>query len=396
VTVVFSDDVFFHNPGPTNIPSSVLEAMRRPVIDYRGAVFREIMAECLEGLGRVLGTSQSVVIVPATGHGAWETALVNLFSPGDALLSLSIGYFGEAWADYAARLGLLPEKLPSDPRAGVDYAALEERLRRDDSHTIKGLLVTHCETSTGVMTDISEVRRILDGTGHPALLLVDVISSLACAEFGMDACGVDVTVGACQKGLMMPAGLCFLGISAKALEASRSARLPRAYWDWGQMLVAGWQANFPGTAPVQMFYGLREALRLIADEDLSNVIKRHARHAAAAQATVCRWAEGGDVALFGPVETSSPSVTTIALAEGISAQAIRDTALGQFKVQLAGGIGELRDRVIRIGHMGKLHAAQLFGVLAAMEMSMAVLGMRYGHGGIQIAMDRLADAARHP
>lgn len=385
------EDVLFHNPGPTNIPSSVLDAIRQPVMDYRGAAFPAILDDCLTGLAGVLGTRQSVAILPATGHGAWEAALVNLFSPGDRLLVLSVGYFGDSWADYARRFGLMTLMHDCNPRTGVDAANLERELRADGEGTIKGVLVTHCETSTGVMTDIAMVRRILDQTGHPALLLADVVSSLGCAEFEMDAWGVDVAAGAVQKGLMMPTGLSFTGISGKALEASQSARLPRAYWDWREMLVDGRQVNFPGTAPVQMFYGLKEALRLIAEEGLPAVLARHRRTGEAVRQAVRVWSAGdADIALHVDGADASPCLTTIAFRNDDVAERIRAVALSRFKVQIGGGIGVLKGKVVRIGHMGRLPGAHLIGALAGLQMAMTAEGVKYQPGGLDAAIDMLA------
>ncbi|SDN40826.1 alanine--glyoxylate aminotransferase family protein [Ensifer sp. YR511] len=380
-------DVLFNNPGPTNIPSSVLEAMRRPVIDYRGSEFYRIRQGCLNGLGKVLKTESSIVVMPATGHGAWETALVNLFSPGDELLSLSLGYFGDAWARYARKFGLKTVQHKCDRRHGVNFEQLERELRADLGGRTKGILVTHCETSTGIMTDVAEVRRVLERTGHPALLLVDVISSLGCADFRMDAWKVDVACGAVQKGLMMPAGLCFLGVSEKALSASRSSTLPKAYWDWNEMLVDGRQSNFPGTAPVQMFYGLEEALRLIDEEGLEAVHQRHQRIASCAKAAVRTWSgTSKDIALFSDNDSNSPSLTTIVFKRPNLADRVRETALSRHKVQLGGGIGELEGILIRIGHMGKVHDGHLLGALAGLQAAMRVNEVDLQPGGLDAAI----------
>lgn len=389
---MFSDDVFFHNPGPTNIPSSVLDAIRRPVIDYRGFVFAEILQDCLSGLSNILKTRQSVVIMPASGHGAWEAALVNLFSPGDKVLVLEIGYFSNSWGSYARKLGLDTLIHRGDSRNGVDYCQLEQELAADKKNTIKGILVAHCETSTGLMTDIARIRQILDKVGHKALLLVDVISSLGCADFRMDAWGVDIAAGAVQKGLMMPTGLCFAGISKKALQAIQTARLPRAYFDWREMLIDGRQENFAGTAPVQMFYGLKEALRLISDEGLDQVLQRHDRYARAVRAAIRNFsAEKGSFHLYLDEEKSSPSLTTIIFDNEGSADRVRATALKMHKVQLGAGIGELKGKVLRLGHMGRLHNAHLIGTLAGLQMAMLDAGLNVKPGGLDAAINILRE-----
>jgi alanine-glyoxylate transaminase/serine-glyoxylate transaminase/serine-pyruvate transaminase len=385
-----SEDVFFQNPGPTNIPFRVMEAMRRPVIDFRGTAFREIVAECIDGVGKVLRTQDPVIIYPATGHGAWEAALVNLFSPGDEILSLSIGYFGNGWAQYAKQFGLKATILQGHPQTGVDYEAFAEALKADGGRAIKGILVTHCETSTGAMTDIKRVREVMDSVGHPALLLVDIISSLGCADFRMDDWGVDIAAGASQKGLMLATGLSFTGISAKALEQSKQAKLPRAYWNWSAMLVDGRQQNFPGTAPVHLFYGLQESLRMIAEEGLDAILQRHRSYAAAVRAAVATWSTAGQVQLYVAPEVASPAVTAVILTQGSGAERLRATALADYKVQLGGGLGDLVDRSFRIAHMGKLHASQLLGVLAGVEMTMAQEGIAFGSGALEAARSTLA------
>lgn len=381
-------DLMFQNPGPTNIPSRVQAAMGRPVMDYRGDTFREIFADCLNGVAKVLRTSGPVVIYPTSGHGAWEAALVNSFSPGQRVLVLVTGFFGKGWADYACRLGLDVQVFTGDLRHGMDYEDLRRLLERDTGPgRFAGILVTHCETATGAMTDCARVREVLNATGHPALLLVDAISSLGCADFRMDDWQVDVAVGASQKGLMMATGLGFTGISEKALAASRTAGLARAFWDWGSALAGGRvQVNLPGTAPVQMFYGLQESLAMLFDEGLEAVLARHARTARAVRAAVGRWAQGGSVELFVHESVASPSVTAIGMRAGKGAEAVREVALRQHHVQLGAGLGDLKDRQLRIGHMGRLSSAQTVGVLAGVEMSMRAQGLALGQGALEAAM----------
>ncbi|MFC3337350.1 pyridoxal-phosphate-dependent aminotransferase family protein [Paracandidimonas soli] len=389
------EDLLFQNPGPTNIPSRVLDAMRRPIMDYRSDAFREIFLDCQNGIAKVLRSSGPVVIYPTTGHGAWEAALVNVFSPGDRILVLDMGFFSRGWADYARRFGLDVQILQGNGSEGINY---DELFRLIDGDTgprrFAGVLVTQCETATGAMADCARVREVLNAAGHPALLLVDVISSLACADFRMDDWQVDVAAGASQKGLMMATGLCFTGLSEKALAASEKATLPRAFWDWGKALMGGRiQVNPPGTAPVQMFYGLHESLAMLFEEGLDSVLMRHERTARAVRAAVARWGNEGEVELFVEESIASPSVTAVRMKSGKGAEAIRSIALQEYKVQVGAGLGELHDKQFRIGHMGRLSAAQAIGALAGLEMAMRSHGLRLGEGAINAAMSELQHAA---
>lgn len=384
---MFTEDIMFHNPGPTNIPSAILSAIGRPVMDYRSGAFSDIVRQCQNGLARVLGTSQTVIIMPASGHGAWDATLVNLFSPGDKVLVLNIGYFSNSWGSYARKLGLETIVHQGDALEGVDFVQLEQELLNDKKNSIKGVLVAHCETSTGMMTDIAKVRQLLDQIKHQALLLVDVISSLGCADFRMDEWGVDVAAGGSQKGLMMPTGLCFAGISKKALAASQTAGLPRAYFDWQEMLVDGRQENFAGTAPVQMFYGLQEALRLIDEEGLQAVLARHDRIARAVRTAISHFAsDGKSFHLYLNDAKSSPSMTTIFFnGEGV-ADRVREAALQRHKLQLGAGIGALKGKVLRIGHMGKLHNSHIIGALGGLQMALLDAGVDVQSGGLDAAI----------
>lgn len=383
------EDVFYHNPGPTNIPSSIHEAMRRPIIDYHSKEFHHILDRCLDGLGRVIKTHQTVVAYPASGHGAWEAALVNLFAPGERILCLSTGFFGDGWATYATKLGYDAVILSGDRRKGIAYDQVENVLRDDKGHSIKGVLVTHCETSTGTMTDVHTVRQLLDRAGHSALLLVDVISSLGCADFRMDEWGVDVAAGASQKGLMLPVGLAFVGISEKASAASKSSKLRRAYWDWDRLLENGRQVRFPGTGPVHLFYGLDEAIRLIEDEGFDEVLKRHVRHAAAARAAMRVWAQAGAVELYVDEKVTSPALTTLMFRNEPIAEQVRQTAFEHFKVQLGGGLGDLRGQILRLAHMGRLHPSHLMGALSGIELALTAEGVPVGKGGLEAALEHL-------
>jgi alanine-glyoxylate transaminase / serine-glyoxylate transaminase / serine-pyruvate transaminase len=388
---------FFNNPGPTNIPDRILRAMDRPALDFMGGEFRAIAAECYEGLRRVLKTEQAVVVYAANGHGAWEAAIVNVFSPGDRVLVLESGWFSLNWGKLAEELGLVPETLPGDWRMGVDPTAVERRLREDKQHALKAVLLVHNDTSTGVINDCAAVRQAIDAAHHPALFLVDVISSLGSMDFRMDEWQADIVVGGSQKGLMLPPGMAFTGASAKALKAAESARLPRIYWDWRRLLQDNRQVQFNGTAPVHLFYGLQEAMRMFAEEGLDQVFARHRRLAEAVRRAVRVWRQnqGPEVFAADP-RRQSDSITAVLVPEGHDAEAVRRAALDRFNVSLGGGLGPLDGRVFRIGHMGDLNEPMILGALAAVEMALTVAGVPHGKGGVAAAMDYLAETSEAP
>jgi len=382
---------FFQNPGPTNIPDRILRAMDRPAIDFMGADFKAIAEECVAGLRQVFRTQQAIMVYAASGHGAWEAALVNVFSPGDKVLVLESGYFSMNWAKLAGELGIEAETLPSDWRAGIDPAAVEARLREDKKHEIKAVLLVHNETSTGVANRCAEIRRAIDRAAHPALFLVDVISSLGCFDFRMDDWQVDVVVGGSQKGLMLPVGMSFTGISAKALKASETARLPRIYWDWRRYMTGLNQTSFPGTAPIHLYYGLREALHMILEEGLEQLFARHHRLGEATRCAVRAWRQNNGPEIFASdPRVESDSVTAVQLPDGHDADALRKVCLDRFNVSLGGGLGRLKGHVFRIGHMGDLNEPMLLGALAAVEMGLGVMGVPHGKGGVNAAMASLA------
>ena len=384
---------FFQNPGPTNIPERIMRAMDRPAIDFMGAEFKAISAECTEGLQHVFRTRQAVLVYAATGHGAWEAALVNVFSPGDKVLVLETGYFSLNWGKLAAELGIVVETLPGDWRRGVDPAAVEARLREDRAHELKAVLLVHNETSTGVANRCAEIRRAIDLANHPALFLVDVISSLGCYDFRMDDWQVDVVVGGSQKGLMLPVGMSFTGISKKALKASETARLPRIYWDWRRFMTGLDKTSYPGTAPVHLYFGLQEALRMILEEGLEALFTRHHRLAEATRRAVRAWRQNNGPEIFASdPRVESDSVTAVQLPEGHDADAFRQACLDRFNVSLGGGLDRLKGRVFRIGHMGDLNEPMLLGALAAVEMTLGVMGVPHGKGGVDAAMAHLASA----
>jgi len=384
---------FFQNPGPTNIPDRILRAMDRAAIDFMGAEFRAIFAECVAGLRRVFRTEHAILCYAGTGHGAWEVALVNVFSPGDKVLVLESGYFSLNWGRLAQALGLEVETLPGDWRAGVDPAALEARLREDRAHAIKGVLLVHNETSTGVANRCAEIRGAIDRARHPALFLVDVISSLGCYDFRMDDWQVDVVVGGSQKGLMLPVGMAFTGVSPKALKASESARMPRVYWDWKRYMTGMEQTSFPGTAPSHLFFGLQEALRMLDEEGLEQVFARHHRLAEAVRRAVRRWRQNDGPEIFASdPRVESDSITAVMVPEGHDANKVRQACLERFNVSLGGGLDVLDGRVFRIGHMGDLNEPMILGALAAVEMTLGILGVPHGKGGVDAAMEYLAQA----
>ncbi len=382
---------FLQIPGPTNVPDRILRALAAPTIDHRGPEFARLGLEVLEGLKAIFKTEGAVILFPGSGTGAWEAALVNTLSPGDRVLMFETGHFATLWARMAERLGLEVDLVPGDWRSGVDPALVEERLSGDAGHAIKAVAVVHNETSTGVASRIGEVRAAIDRAGHPALLLVDTISSLASIDFRMDEWGVDVTVGCSQKGLMLPPGLGFNAISARARAAAEQARLPRSYWDWGPMLAANAKGFFPYTPATNLIYGLREAIAMLLEEGLEAVFARHARHAEATRRAVRAW--GLEVLCRNPAEHSA-SLTAVAMPEGHDADALRRTILEHFDMSLGTGLGKLQGRVFRIGHLGDFNDLALAGTLAGVEMGLELAGVPHERGGVAAALDYLTGCAR--
>jgi alanine-glyoxylate transaminase/serine-glyoxylate transaminase/serine-pyruvate transaminase len=377
---------FLQIPGPTNSPLAVLAAVAMPTIDHRGPEFAALGRDVLARIRIVFGTEDPVVIYPASGTGAWEAALVNTLSPGDRVLMFETGWFAGLWSKLAGRLGLEAEVLPGDWRSGVDAARIETRLAEDRGHTIKAVCVVHNETSTGVTSDIAAVRRGLDSSGHPALLMVDTISSLGSIDYRHDEWGVDVTVGGSQKGLMLPPGLSFNAVSPKARAAARSARLPRAFWDWEEMIAANARGYFPYTPATNMLQGLKVALDLLEAEGLPAVFARHSRAAEATRVAVRHW--GLETQCAKEAEHSA-SLTAVRLPEGHSADALRAEILGRSNMSLGNGLGPLADRVFRIGHLGDFNDVAVTGVLSGVEMGLRSCGVPHRPGGVDAAMDRL-------
>jgi alanine-glyoxylate transaminase / serine-glyoxylate transaminase / serine-pyruvate transaminase len=382
---------FLQIPGPTNVPDRVLRAMAKPTIDHRGPEFGVLGREVLSELKPIFKTTQPVIIFPASGTGAWEAALVNTLSPGDAVLMAETGWFATLWQQMATKLGLKPELIPTDWRRGADPAAIEARLAEDRSHTIKAVCVVHNETSTGVASRIGEVRKAMDRAKHPALLLVDTISSLGSIDFRMDEWGVDVTVAGSQKGLMLPPGLSFNAVSPKALAASKTAKLPRAFWGWDEMLAANKSGYFPYTPGTNLLYGLREALAMLNEEGLEKVFARHTRHGEATRRAVAAWEL--EVLCANPAEYSG-SLTAVLVPDGHNADKLRNVILEAFDMSLGTGLGKLAGKVFRIGHLGHFNDLTLAGTLAGVEMGLALAGVPHRRGGTQAALDYLCTTAK--
>jgi alanine-glyoxylate transaminase/serine-glyoxylate transaminase/serine-pyruvate transaminase len=382
---------FLQIPGPTNVPDRILRAMDRPTIDHRGPDFNRLARDVLDGLKPVFGTRGPIVIYPASGTGAWEAALVNTLSPGDRVLMCETGQFAALWRNLATRLGLVVEFLSGDWRHGADPAAIEEYLARDRNFGIKAVCVVHNETSTGVTSRIPDVRRAMDGAGHPALLMVDTISSLGSIRYEQDEWGVDVTIAGSQKGLMLPPGLSFNGISQKALAASGRASLPRSYWSWDDMIASNRSGWFPYTPATNLLYGLREAITMLMEEGLENVFIRHDRHAEATRRAVRAW--GLEVLCADPAKYSS-SLTAVVLPAGHDADHVRALILEHFDLSLGTGLGRLAGSVFRIGHLGDFNDLTLAGTLAGVEMGLDLAGIPIAREGVRAALDHLREMRR--
>jgi alanine-glyoxylate transaminase/serine-glyoxylate transaminase/serine-pyruvate transaminase len=381
---------FLQIPGPTNVPDRVLRAIDAPTMDHRGPDFGRLGLRILANLKRIFRTEAPVVIYPASGTGAWEAALVNTLSPGDAVLMCRTGWFATLWKEMAEKLGLEPVFIDTDWRRGADVAAIGAALADDRAHRIKAVCVVHNETSTGCTSRIDEVRAAMDAAGHPALLMVDTISSLASMDYRHDAWGVDVTVAGSQKGLMLPPGLSFNAIGAKALAAAANAKLPRSYWDWRPMLATNATGFFPYTPGTNLLYGLDAALAMLLEEGLERVFARHDRLAEATRRAVRAW--GLEIQCAEPRHYSA-SLTAVRLPAGHSANALRAVILEKFNMSLGNGLGQLNDIVFRIGHLGDFSDLMLVGTLGGVEMGLSVTGVPHRPGGVQAALDYLAGSA---
>jgi alanine-glyoxylate transaminase / serine-glyoxylate transaminase / serine-pyruvate transaminase len=377
---------FLQLPGPTNTPLAVLAAIALPTIDHRGPDFQALGKEVLARIKPVFGTTNPVIIYPASGTGAWEAALVNTLKPGDTVLMYRTGWFATLWHKLAGKLGLKTEIIESDWRAGADAGVIEARLREDKGHTIKAVCVVHNETSTGCVTDVPAVRRAIDATNHPALLMVDTISGLGSMEYQHDAWGVDVTIAGSQKGLMLPPGLSFNAVSDKALAVAKTGGSPRSYWDWAEMIASNATGFFPTTPATNLLQGLKVALDLLDEEGMASTFSRHDRAAEATRRAVRHW--GFETVCKNPADYSS-ALTAVFVPEGHSADGLRKIILESSNMSLGNGLGILADRVFRIGHLGDFHDLMVTGTLSGVEMGLVAAGIPHRSGGVQVAMDYL-------
>ena len=392
---------FLQIPGPSPVPDRILRAMSLPTIDHRGPEFGALGRRVLNGIREVFKTRHPVIIYPASGTGAWEAALVNTLSPGDHVLMYETGHFAALWSKMAVRLGLSTEflawagndeQLPNAPswRHGVQADLIEARLRKDNAPRIKAVCVVHHETSTGVTSDIHAVRKAIDAAHHPALLMVDTISGLASADYRHDDWGVDVSVSGSQKGLMLPPGISFNAISPRALEMSKSAKLPRAFWAWDEIVEMNKDGYWPYTPNTNLLYGLNEALDMLRTEGLPNVFARHQRWATGVRAAVNAWGlpiQCADPALYSPV------LTGVILPEGVDADAVRRLIHERFDLSLGTGLSKVKGRMFRIGHLGDSNDLTLLGTVAGCEMGLKLAGAKLAGSGVQAAMDHFAN---HP
>lgn len=374
---------FLHIPGPSPIPDRILRAIAMPIIDHRSAEFAALGKEVLEGSKAVFKTKQPVVIYPSSGTGAWEAAITNTLSPGDTVLMAETGHFATLWKNIATRFGIEVTFIPGDWRRGADPAAIEARLTEDKARKIKAVMVVHNETSTGATSRIAEIRKAIDAAGHPALFMVDTISSLASVDYRHDEWQVDVTVSGSQKGLMLPPGLSFNAVSEKALAASKSNTLPRSFWDWQEMIKFNATGFFPYTPATNLLYGLKEALAMLREEGLDNVFARHQRLASACRAAVKAW--GLEVLCQNPAE-HSPVLTAVLMPPSHDADRFRKIALEKYNISLGSGLGKVAGKVFRIGHLGECNELSLLGALSGVEMGLAAAGVPHRSGGVAAAM----------
>lgn len=379
---------FLQIPGPTNVPDQILRAIAAPTMDHRGPQFQKLAIEVLAGIKTVFETKNPVIIYPASATGAWEAALVNTLSPGGKVVMFETGQFSELWRGLAERLGLIVEMIDGDWRHGADAAKLEQILSKDKGHKIKAVCVVHNDTSTGITSNISAIRNALNKSGHPALLMVDSVSSLASIDYRHDEWGVDVGICGSQKGLMLPPGLSFNAISDKALEAAKKSTMVKSYWAWQPMLDANENGFFPHTPATNLLYGLAEALKMLGMEGLENVFARHSRLAGATRAAVKAW--GFETQSVVEAEFSN-SLTCVRLPHGHSADNFRKIVLDKFNMSLGNGLGRLNDKVFRIGHLGAINDLMLTGSLSGVEMGLKIAAIPYNKGGVDAAIEYLGD-----
>ena len=381
---------FLMIPGPSPVPDRILKAMAMPVLDHRGPEFQKLGHRVLDGIRTIFKTKGHVFIYPASGTGAWEAALANTMSPGDHVLMYETGHFASLWKGMATKLGVITEFIASDWRGGVDAGAIEARLHADKAHTLKAVCVVHNETSTGATSDIAAIRRAIDAAKHPALLMVDSISGLASAPYEHDAWGVDVTVSGSQKGLMLPPGISFNAVSEKALSVAKSAKLPRSFWSWDEMVAPNKNGFFPYTPATNLLYGLAEAIDMLHEEGLERVFARHARHGEAVRRAVQAW--GLETQCL-DARTHSPVLTGVVLPGGHNADAYRKIVLDRFDMSLGAGLGKVAGKMFRIGHLGDTNDLTVLGTLAGCEMGLGLAGVPHKTGGVTVAMAYLAETA---
>ncbi|MBT8362723.1 MAG: aminotransferase class V-fold PLP-dependent enzyme [Desulfobacterales bacterium] len=380
---------FLQIPGPSNVPDRILHAIAHPTIDHRGPQFQKISEEVLLGVRRIFKTSGPVLVFPTSGTGAWEAALMNSLNPGDKILMFETGHFATLWHNMAKKFGLKIDFVRTNWRHGVDPQVVAEKLSEDLEHRIKSVNVVHNETSTGVASRIAEIRKAIDQTGHPALFMVDTISSLGSMDYRHGEWKVDVTVGCSQKGLMLPPGLGFNAISEKAIEASKVNSFRRHFWDWNEMLKSNENYLYPSTPCTNLLFGLKEAIAMLEEEGLDNVFARHARFAEATRRAVRAW--GLEILCEEPLEYSSV-LTAVMMPEANGADSLRKVILESFNMSLGNGLGKVADQVFRIGHLGDMNDLTLIGTLAGVEMGLERGGVEHNKGGVAEAMDYLASS----
>ena len=381
---------FLQIPGPSNVPDRVLRAIAQPTIDHRGPEFAQLTLRILDKLKSVFNTESPILIYPASGTGGWESSLLNTLCPGDTVLAFETGHFATLWKNVAVKLGLEVIWVEGDWRQGIDADVVQQHLIDDQSHQIKAVLAVHTETSSGATSDIAKIRKAIDAANHPALYMVDAVSSLACTELRHDDWGIDVTISASQKGLMLPPGLCFNAVSEKALAASKLSTFPHSYWSWDSMLELNKRGYFPYTPSTNLLYGLDEALCMLHDEGLANVFDRHSRLARATQLAVAGW--GLENLCVNPEECSN-STTAVLMPEGHDADALRNVILDRFNMSLGMGLGKVKGTVFRIGHIGDFNELMLAGTLSGVEMGLNIARVPHNKGGVNAALELLASSA---
>jgi len=385
---LFSGRNFLQIPGPTNVPDRILRSIIKPTIDHRGPEFKKLSLGILENIKKIFQTNQPVIIFPGSGTGAWEAALVNTLSPGDRVLIYDTGHFASSWHKIACKLGLESQLLPGDWRNGAKPYEIEKILKEDKKKKIKSVCIVHNDTATGITSNIPEIRKVIDKTRHTTLFMVDTISSLASIDFRHDEWGIDVTIGASQKGLMLPPGLCFNAISKKAMKAYKKAKFQRSYWDWETMLSSNKQGLFPYTPSTNLLYGLRESILMILEEGLEQVFLRHLRLAEATRTAVKAWEL--EINALNPNEYSN-SLTTVLVPHGCNSDTFRKIVFKNFNVSLGSGLGKLSTKAFRIGHLGSLNESMLLGTLGAIEMGLELANIPHSSSGVRSAMDNLLE-----